>query len=258
MSEIISSTQNPRVKLAASLQTKAKLRRVERKLVLEGTRLISDALEQGKQPQFVLYDPAKADYELIARLQRSKAQLLQVSPQIINHVSDTQNPQGIAAVFSIPYPNLPDNPQRVLILDAVREPGNMGTVLRTAGASGAEIVLLAPGCVDPYNPKVIRSGMGAHFRLPILEAKWYEIEGYCENLNIYLAAGEGEKRYFDVDWKQAWALVIGNEAHGITDEARNLNATPISIPMANATESLNASIAAAVILFEAQRQRLQS
>ncbi len=258
MSEIITSTQNSRVKLAASLQAKAKLRRSERKLVLEGTRLISDALEQGKQPQFVLYDPARADYDLIARLQRGKSQLLQVSPEIINHVSDTQNPQGIAAVFSIPYPDLPKNPQRVLILDAIREPGNMGTILRTAGAAGTEIVLLAPGCVDPYNPKAVRSGMGAHFRVPIVEVKWYEVQAYCEELNIYLAAGEGQTRHFDVDWTKPWALVIGNEAHGIADEARKLQATSISIPMANATESLNASMAAAVILFEAQRQRLMS
>ncbi|MCA9915914.1 MAG: RNA methyltransferase, partial [Anaerolineae bacterium] len=171
---------------------------------------------------------------------------------------DTQNPQGIAAVFSIPYPDLPKNPQRVLILDAIREPGNMGTILRTAGAAGAEIVLLAPGCVDPYNPKAVRSGMGAHFRVPIVEVKWYEVQAYCEKLNIYLAAGEGQTRHFDVDWTQPWALVIGNEAHGIADEARNLQATSISIPMSNATESLNASMAAAVILFEAQRQRLQS
>ena len=255
MVESITSVQNQHVKLANQLQSRARARRKENKIVLEGTRLIGDALAQGHTPEYVLYDPSRVDYELVAMLQSSKATLYEVTDEIIQNVSDTRNPQGIAAVFRLPQPALPDNPQRVLILDAIQEPGNMGTILRTAGAAGVEVVILAPHCVDPYNPKVLRSGMGAHFRVPVIEADWNNIRGYCDDLQRYLATGTGTLSYTDVDWTSAWALVIGNEAHGAGEKASNFTGEAVAIPMANA-ESLNAAIATGVILFEAQRQRL--
>jgi len=252
MTEIISSLQNNRVKLARQLQEKARLRRKERKIVLEGVRLIADALAVGYKPLFVFYESQHADYELIATLQDQQIQLIPVSADVIRHLSDTQNPQGIIAVFPLPEPALPQKPERILILDAIREPGNMGTILRTAGAAGVEVVILAADCVDPYNPKVLRSGMGAHFRIPIVEAGWDQIRGYCDDLGVFLAAGDGDLNYTDVDWKNAWALVIGNEAHGIH---QTVEGQRIAIPMASETESLNAAVAAGVILFEALRQR---
>lgn len=257
MVETITSLQNQYVKLASQLQSKARIRRKEGKIVLEGTRLIGDALEQKIVPEFVLYEPATVDYDLLAKLQNTRTNLYEVPTNIIQHVSDTQSPQGIVGVFRLPKPNLPDNPQRVLILDAIQEPGNMGTILRTAGASGVDVVILAPNCVDPYNPKVLRSGMGAHFRLPIIEADWANIRGYCEHVARYLATGSGDLVYTDVNWTEAWALVIGNEAHGVGEKAQNFDGQEVSIPMANA-ESLNAAIATGVLLFEAQRQRLSS
>lgn len=257
MTEVITSLQNQRVKLAHTLQQKARARRAERKIVLEGTRLIRDATEQGFRPQFVFYDPNHVDYELIAQLQEINTTLLPASEEVMRHISDTENPQGIAAVYGIPQPPLPDKPTRVLLLDAIREPGNMGTILRTAGAAGVEVVLLAPGCVDPYNPKVLRAGMGAHFRVALVEATWHEIKVYCEETSIYVAAGDGSTSYIDVDWNQPWTLLIGNEAHGAGSGSSMLPQQRISIPMEGATESLNAAIATGVILFEAQRQRLQ-
>lgn len=255
MSDLITSTQNPRVKLASQLQQKARVRRKERKIVLEGVRLISDALSQGNKPQYVLYNPAQCDYDLIAEFQNQRLDLVAVSEDVLHHVSDTENPQGIVAVFPLPMPALPDDARRLLLLDAIREPGNMGTILRTAGAAGVEVVILAPGCVDPYNPKVLRAGMGAHFRLPVIEAQWNVIASYTQDSHIYFAAGDGELVYSDVDWTQRWTLVIGNEAHGVDDSALKLDGTSIAIPMASA-ESLNAAVATGVILFEAQRQRL--
>ena len=129
----------------------------------------------------------------------------------------------------------------------------MGAILRTAAAAGVDVVILSPGCTDPYNPKVLRSGMGAHFRIPIVEASWEEIEAYCETHAIYAAAGGGTTDYTAVDWTQPWGLIIGSEAHGVGQQATELADALIYIPMANETESLNASIAAAVILFEAKR-----
>jgi len=256
MVEIITSLQNGRVKLAHQLQNRARARRKERKIVLEGTRLIQDATEQNFRPLFVLYDPASVDYALIAQLQNFKITPLQVSDEIMQHISDTEHPQGIVGVYSLPQPGLPQPPQRVLILDAIREPGNLGTILRTAAAAGVEIVLLAPNCVDPYNPKVLRAGMGAHFRVPIVEVQWSEVRAYCEDLALYIASGAADTSYTEIDWTHTWGLIIGNEAHGISDKAASLDATQIAIPMAANSESLNAAVATGVILFEAQRQRL--
>lgn len=256
MSDVISSLQNPRVKLMYSLQNRPRGRRKENKLVLEGTRLIQDALDSGARPDFGFYTPEAADYELIARLQDRRATLIPVSNQVMQHISDTQQPQGIAVTFPIPAPDLPRHPRRILILDAIQDPGNMGTLLRTAGAAGVELVVLAPGCVDPYNPKVMRAAMGAHFRVPVIEAEWSVIKSYCEGISVRLATGDGDVAYTAVDWTKPWALIIGNEAHGAGSQAGSTASERIAIPMAAATESINAAAAAAVILFEAQRQQL--
>lgn len=257
MTDLITSTQNPRVKLVYSLQQRPRARRAERRIVLEGNRLLHDALQRGATPFFALYDPASADYELIAALQAHSVKLHAVAPDIMQHVSDTQQPQGVVGVFELPMPDMPRRAERVLILDGLREPGNLGTMLRTAAAADVQVVLLSPGTVDPYNPKVLRAGMGAHFRVPILEVKWFEIAGYCEEhgLSIYAATAQAEQSYSAADWTRPWALIVGNEAHGLSQQALNLPHTPLAIPMAAATESLNAATACAVMLFEAQRQR---
>ncbi|MDX2137472.1 MAG: RNA methyltransferase [Chloroflexota bacterium] len=253
---MITSPQNEKVKLAHALQTQAKARRRERKIALEGTRLVRDALDRKRKPEFVLYDAATADTKLINILGREigESKVLQVSPELLQHVSVTEQPQGVVAVLPLPTPDLPREPRRVLILDGVRDPGNMGTVLRTAAAAGVQVVILSPDCVDPYNPKVLRGGMGAHFRVPIVEAPWEEIATYCEGLPIYLADGKGDHDYDAIDWAR-WALIIGSEGHGASKAARTLATQRIRIPMAAATESINAGVAAGVILFEAARQR---
>jgi RNA methyltransferase, TrmH family len=257
MSEIITSLQNERVKLAFSLQNRPRARRKEKKITLEGNRLIADALSRGIKPEFVLYLLEDADYELVAQLQELKTKLMPVSAEVLQHVCDTQQPQGMLGVFPMPFPPLPEQATRALILDAVRDPGNMGTILRTAAASGVEVVLLSPDCVDPYNPKVLRSGMGAHFRLPILEMQWFEIATYTEKMRLYLADSHATTTYTSIDFTKAHALIIGNEAHGAGNARKLGEVTPIMIPMSSNTESLNAAIATGVILFEAQRQHLK-
>ena len=253
--EIITSLQNEKVKLTRGLQSRARTRRKERKIALEGRRLIEDAVERGHEPLFLLYEPGSASADLMVLMKEWGVNLAPVSMEVMRHISETPQPQGIVGVFPLPTPPLPRKPSRVLILDNLRDPGNMGTILRTAGAAGVQVVVLSPGCADPYNPKTLRSGMGAHFRVPVVEATWEQIEGYCEPLNVYLAKGQGKLAYDQADWRSGWALVIGNEAHGVGDEATQIAMTAITIPMAAETESLNAAIAAGVILFEAARQR---
>jgi TrmH family RNA methyltransferase len=236
---LITSLSNERVKLARALQSQAKTRRKEQKIALEGVRLIRDAVERGGYiPEFILYDPDAVD-----------------TPEIIRHVTETEQPQGIIAVLPMPASKLPTSPQRVLILDAIRDPGNEGTILRTAAAAGVDAVLLSPGCVDMYNNKVLRGGMGAHFRLTIAARSWAEIDDYCRDLTIYLADMDGDRAYDAVDWTQPHALIIGGEAHGASADAESLAAERVFIPMAAEAESLNAAIAAGVLLFEAARQK---
>jgi TrmH family RNA methyltransferase len=249
---MISSLTNERVKLARLLLTQGKARRKERKIALEGMRLIRDALVRGgMQPDFILYDPERidpADFYLTA------GPILAASDEVIRHVSTTEQPQGAVGVFPMPTPKLPASPRRVLILDGISDPGNEGTILRTAAAAGVDAVLLSPGCVDLYNDKVLRGGMGAHFRLIAVQRSWAEIAEYVADLPVYLADMYGDLTYDAVDWRLPWTLIVGSEAHGASTEAADLAQQRITIPMAADTESLNAAAATAVILFEAARQ----
>jgi RNA methyltransferase, TrmH family len=248
---MITSLHNDRVKLVHALQTAAKARRKEHSVALEGVRLIRDALAQGYTPDFILYDP-----DLVTETEIVGAQYaLPVSPEVMRHISETEQPPGVIGVFPMPDTRLPQTPTCVLILDDMRDPGNLGTILRTAAAAGVEAVLLSPKTVDPYNPKALRGGMGAHFRIPLAERDWGAIRAYCDGLHIYLADMTGDVSYNAANWSHPWALIIGSEAHGDSAEAAGLAHQRVYIPMSGDTESLNAAVAAGVILFEARRRK---
>lgn len=261
---MITSFHNERVKLAHALQNQAKTRRKENLIALEGLRLLRDALSSGFSPLFILYDPDQHSLAALSdELPPDVAAAVMLNafpalPEIMRHLSDTETPQGVIGVFPTPAPSLPVPPDRLLILDAIRDPGNLGTMLRTAAAAGVGGVLLGPGCADAWNPKVLRAGMGAHFRLPTLEASWTRIAVLCEGLTVHLADMTGDSAYDAADWRSRWALIIGSEAHGASPEAEALARQIVYVPMAAGTESLNAAAAAAIILFEAARQRKPS
>ncbi len=243
-----------------ALQTSGKARRKENQIVLEGVRLIADALASGTSPDFVFYttDAVGKDQPgsgLIADLEARSVTCLEVTPEVFLHVADTQTPQGLIAVARMPQLPVPAKISLALVLDGIADPGNLGTILRTAAGSGTDVVILAPGCVDAFNPKVLRSGMGAHFHIPILRKSWADIQRDLGGLSFFQADAQAETRYYAVDWTDPAAIIVGGEAHGPASAARNLSATTISIPMAAATESLNAAVAAGVMLFEVRRQR---
>ncbi|MGB1252652.1 MAG: TrmH family RNA methyltransferase, partial [Candidatus Promineifilaceae bacterium] len=149
---------------------------------------------------------------------------------------------------------LPPRPNLLLILDQIQTPGNLGTMLRTAAAAGVDGVVLAPGCVDLFNPKVLRGSMGAHLRLGVISAEWGQIETLTNDLNVYAAIVTSAINYTAPDWRQPSALIVGNEANGIGEQAKRLS-KGVTIPMSAETESLNAAMASGIILFEASRQR---
>jgi TrmH family RNA methyltransferase len=148
----------------------------------------------------------------------------------------------------------------LLILDDLADPGNMGTILRTALAADVEGVLLTPRCVDCYSPKVIRSAAGAHVSLPVwTDQDWpaiaARVEQHCGSRRAFLAEATDALTYYETDLARPFALIIGNEAHGPSQEARALTSQTISIPLANDVESLNAAMATGILLFESFRQR---
>ncbi len=258
----IYSLQNSHVKLLRRLRSQKRDRYRGRQFLAEGYRLVQHAVSRGYWPAFALYTVAFAAYpehaELITTLASGEGGLWQVSDEVMGVLADTVTPPGLVAVFAMPKADREAlrRADLVLIADGWRTPGNLGTLLRTALATGVGGVICAPGTVDPYAPKVVRGGMGAHFDLALLpEASWAEIELLTEGKQRVLAEAQASLSLWELDWARPTALIIGSEAHGPSAEARALATQTASVPMAPGAESLNAAIAAAAFLFEAQRQR---
>ncbi len=265
---MITSLSNPKIKLVQGLQGRRRTRCREERLVAEGTRLVQEALTAGLAPDLVLYTvdwrETPAGSALLESLGESAVPALPVSQEVMAGCSDTETPQGVLAVLPFPRLGIPSAPSLVLVVDQMRVPGNLGTILRTAAAAAVELVLLAPGTVDPFNPKVVRGGMGAHFRLPILQPDWAGLEKHLVGLDVWLAAAGGGTPYDQVDWARPVALIVGGEASGAGDRAAQLTTGDagsgrfgrrVHIPMPGGMESLNAGVAAGVLLFEIVRQR---
>jgi TrmH family RNA methyltransferase len=171
-------------------------------------------------------------------------------------LSETETPQGILTVLELTNLPIPKLPTFLLIPDQIRDPGNLGTLLRSAAAAGVDAVLLPPETADAFAPKVLRSGMGAHFRLPIHSMTWDEIEqvGRLAGLQVFLADMNGQSCW-ETDLRQPLALIVGGEADGASESARRLVTMSLSIPMPGKAESLNAGVAGSVLMFEVVRQR---
>jgi TrmH family RNA methyltransferase len=253
---MITSLANAKVKYVRRLQSERRFRTREQAFIIEGTRWLTEFLDSAQSPTLVLHTAVwQNNHAPILHQLNAPSQL--VSEEVMATISDTETPSGVLAIVPIQPRPLPEAPTLFLVLDAVTNPGNLGTILRSAAAAGADGVLLSPGCVDAYNPKVVRGGMGAHLRLPIHHLTWEEISLQLKGLSVWVATAAGELPYTAVAWQTPSALIIGGEAHGPGPEAMQLATGRIAIPMHRHTESLNAAVAASVILFEAARQRQQ-
>jgi RNA methyltransferase, TrmH family len=253
---MITSTQNPKLKLARSLMGRPKERREAKAFVVEGVRLVEEALAADWPLRFVLVGEtlSQRGQELVKKLESKGIEVEQVSDALLSSISETETSQGILAVLHYSLLSIPQSPDFVLIPDSVRDPGNLGTLLRTAAAAGVQAVFLPPETTDAFAPKVVRAGMGAHFRLPIHTLTWEEIRTATKSLKVYLADMEGSPCW-EMDFRLPLALIVGGEAEGATKEARKLAGVVVSIPMPGKTESLNAGVAGAILLFEVVRQR---
>jgi len=258
---MITSIHNSRVQEVRKLQAQAKKRREEQVFVVEGVRLSEEALKAGWEAKLVLYtDQLDArGMALVEQFEMSRVPAEQVTPAVMKALSETETPQGLLVVLNLNLIPMPTSLHFLLILDGLRDPGNLGTILRTAAAAGVQVVLLAPGCADAWSPKVLRAGMGAHFRMPIQALRWEEIRQLVKSspkpIKVYLADSAAGLPYTDVDFRSPLALIVGGEASGAGFESALLANSKVHIPMPGGSESLNAAIAASIILFEVLRQR---
>ena len=260
-SEVITSTHNRQVQLCRSLR-RTKTRREAGAYLVEGVRLGREALMAGVELVAALYDPdalskSALEIEVLTRLETLNAAYA-ASPAAIAAASETQTPQGLVLAVRQPQPLDLSSLQiqlLLLILDGIADAGNAGTIMRSAAAAGLSAVVFAGQAVDPWNGKAVRAGMGAHFRLQIVEARWDEIISAASDYDQVVAAeADAAGTVYDVDWSSPTILILGSEAHGLSTESQALTPKPIRIPMAPGVESLNAAVAASIILFHARRE----
>lgn len=256
---MITSNQNSKIKFVRALLGRAKERREANAFVVEGVRLVEEAANSNWGFRFALYDDSLRErgLKVVEKLKDQKIDVVKVESRLLQSLSGTETPQGILAVIEPKQLRIPTYPNFVLIPDQIRDPGNLGTLLRSAAAADVQAVLIPPETTDAFAPKVVRSGMGAHVRLPIHSMTWEEIEHMLksEDLQVYLADMNG-KSCWETDLRAPLALIIGGEAGGASEDARKLATQKISIPMRGKVESLNAGVAGSVLMFEVVRQRI--
>ena len=248
--ERITSAKNPLIQRMRRLRDRRERERTGRMLV-EGEVMIREALSCGLTIGAVLAVDEKADFA--QELSELGAKAVLVSQDLIGSVCETKSPQGVCAEFSMPEPTpVGQLPDRVVVLDGVQDPGNVGTIWRTADAAGFGAVLFGEGCADPLSPKVLRAAMGSGFRLPYARAVLTECLPEMQKDGCCVIASElhGEDFYRRPPLPKRIALVIGNEAAGVSPEVLSLADVRLKLPMRGGAESLNAAIAAAVMMYD--------
>jgi TrmH family RNA methyltransferase len=265
--ELITSVKNGVIQRFHTLVKDRKERRAQGLAVLEGIRLTEEALQSGVELVQVLVCPSRLSGEraeqLVAALAAAGVPIADVAEAPMDKATDTVTPQGVAALFRPRVWGLADLLARreqgsVVALDGLGDPGNLGTIVRTAEALGAAGLLLGPGTVDPYSPKVVRAAMGSLFRLPLVQvadlaAALAELR--AAGLRAYAAEAAGSQASWAADLAAPGVLVIGNEAHGVSPATLAACDGRVRVPMPGPAESLNAAMAAGLLLYEALRQR---
>ncbi|NLM05166.1 MAG: RNA methyltransferase [Clostridiales bacterium] len=265
--KIISSQQNRLVKHARLLHNK-KNRTLHKQFIIEGIRAVEEYIKYDASISYTLYsediENVSGGLELLNKL-KDKYEAHKVSKEIFKKISDTENPQGILSIvgikeYDLNEMNFEDNPL-FIVLDRIQDPGNMGTIIRTAEAVGAEAIILNKGCTDPYNPKTVRATMSALLHIPIIETNdnddWISVFKR-HDIRIIGSSLDTDKSYLDIDYRGGVALIIGNEANGIDEKLFPIIDTFIKIPITGKIESLNASIAAAILMYKASEYKMKN
>lgn len=257
MSEVIRSTQNPRVKRLLVLQQKSSERRRSGLFVVEGRRELSQCIASGMEVEEVFCCPQLC----LEPLPAHGGQTVEVTPAVYERIAYRGGTEGVVAVVRqhnrlLSDINLGENPLLV-VLESVEKPGNLGAVLRSADAAGATAVIVCDPLTDLYNPNLIRASLGAFFCIPVVACTSEECIRFLKDngIAILTAQLQDSNLYYDTDMRGPVAIVMGTEADGLTQQWRDAATKHIRIPMLGRVDSLNVSVSAAILLFEAVRQR---
>lgn len=260
---MITSTSNARVKRLGNLIKKKKVRDAEKVYIVEGIRMFKEVPKEELREVYVSESFYKKEKDVIEEvLQGSSVKPELLTDSVYAHISDTKSPQGILCVIDQEEYTLEkiireDNPH-MIVLEHLQDPGNLGTIFRTAEAAGVTGIIMDKGCVDIYNPKTIRSTMGSIYRMPFVyvEDLGKGIQDLKDKgITTYAAHLEGTNSYDEEDLTNPCAFLIGNEGNGLRREIADMADCYVKIPMLGQVESLNAAIASSVLMFEAARQR---
>ena len=251
----ITSAKNPAVQRLRALKD-AKARREAGLFLVEGEVMIREALGCGLKLRELVAEEAHADF---AREVCGGARGCIVTRSLLETICDTRTPQGVCAAFELPEPvALEQLPERIVALDGVQDPGNLGTIWRTADAAGFQALLLGAGGADPLSPKVQRAAMGSGFRVPFCHAPELAeslIALRQRGYRVFASDLSGADFYARPDAGEKFVLVIGNEARGISDAVREAADCRVKLPMRGGAESLNAAVAAGIMMYELMRDR---
>ena len=264
--EIITSVNNQRVKDVANLKQK-KYRTETGAFFAEGLRAVIEAVQFADLSElFFIKTEENKLTEIIKTAEEKGVRLYCVDEKVMAKLSDTKTPQGVLALIKMPEDSLQklnpgtssDNNAPVIILDRVQDPGNLGTIIRTADAVGALGIILLEGCVDAFSPKVVRASMGSLFHLPVIQDVFpEEALTWCYRHGYEPAATalKNAQNMYKADLSKKMAFIFGNEANGVAEELQAAAETRLFIPMAGQAESMNVAMAAGIVLFEGLRQR---
>ena len=269
--ETITSAQNPKIKNLLLLQEKSKARREQGLFVVEGRRELEHCIEAGYSVRTVFVcneiagqagnDLCQAGNDLRHARPDRASQIIEIPEALYRKVAYRESTEGIIAEVeykerTLSDLQLPENPL-VMVLESVEKPGNLGAVLRSADAAGADAVLICDPLTDLYNPNLIRASIGAVFTVPTVACSSEEAIAFLQDrgIQILTAQLQDSSLYYDVDMRRGTALVMGTESTGLTDQWRKAASAHIRIPMLGRLDSLNVSVSAAILLFEAVRQR---
>lgn len=256
--EVIQSLENSTIKEVKKLKEK-KYRVKQNQFLIEGFRFVTEALNSDFIVKSIFIDEKQKkrwDSFNIEKILNKHVKVYWTNTSIIKSICDTENPQGIAAVVEGKASELICKEGFYVLVDKVQDPGNLGTIIRTAHASGALGVILTKGTVDVYNEKTLRSTMGSVFKIPIIEDKDFDVINNLKSKGFKLVVSslETNNNFYDIDLTDKVIISVGNEGNGVSKEIYNMNDELVKIPMPGNAESLNVAVAASIMMFEAVRQ----
>jgi TrmH family RNA methyltransferase len=255
---LIQSRDNPFFKELVKLASSARQRNKARQALLDGAHLLAAYLDSGQLPQHILLTAAALrDAEITALIERAgDVPVTQLDDKLFAELSELKTPTGIIALIALPHSDSAVAQSRfALLLEDIQDPGNLGSMLRSAAAAGCDAVFLSSGCADAWSPKVLRAAMGGHFVLQVHERQDLPEVAQAFSGALLAASLQATHSLYGCDLRGNVAFLIGNEGAGLSDDLLSLATYKITIPMPGKMESLNAAAATAICLFEAVRQR---